>query len=164
MREPQLDLKEFVLPAKRKEAEPSPISAKNVPVIPPIASRQQSDKDKSPKRVRIDENQNQIENIPSSAEERSIAFVSDRDTMTHKSQFEGKDLLEFIQFLKDHPTTKQFVYLVPTKTPIKRGQPFINPYNLEIVDYNKIDKSRGFFTLSVDVCYIFYLFSLSLFF
>jgi hypothetical protein len=58
----------------------------------------------------------------------------------------------FINFLKDHPDTKEFVYLVPNNDLAKYGLAF-NPYNLRIVQFSQINTKspQGFFTMSSDV-------------
>ncbi|KAJ3321819.1 Dynein heavy chain 6, axonemal [Boothiomyces sp. JEL0866] len=55
----------------------------------------------------------------------------------------------FLNYLKQHPQTDEFVYLVPV-TSTQRGQPSYNPYNLQIVDFFQINtkSSEGYYTMS----------------
>ncbi|KAJ3093097.1 Dynein heavy chain 6, axonemal [Quaeritorhiza haematococci] len=60
----------------------------------------------------------------------------------------GRDPFAFIDYLKKHPKTKEFAYMNPMKTSLRRGQPVFNPYRLEIVDYADADKEGGYYTIS----------------
>jgi hypothetical protein len=60
-----------------------------------------------------------------------------------------KTPFDFFEFLKENPTTLEYVYLVPVSTN-QKGQSTYNPYNLKIVGYFDIDTSsnEGYYTLS----------------
>lgn len=60
------------------------------------------------------------------------------------------DTFLFIEYLKKNPTSRDFVYLVSTSNGVKNDL-FKNPYKLEIVEFSKIDKSQGYYTISSDV-------------
>lgn len=58
----------------------------------------------------------------------------------------------FLNYLKLHPTTDEFVYLIPVISTL-RGQPSYNPYNLQIVDFFQVNtkSSEGYYTMSAKV-------------
>jgi hypothetical protein len=69
------------------------------------------------------------------------------------SEDKSKAVFDFIEFLRSNPETTKFVYLRPIPCVVKIGQPFFNPYNLEIVEYADLDtkSSEGYYTLSARV-------------
>ncbi|KAJ3021047.1 UNVERIFIED_CONTAM: Dynein heavy chain 6, axonemal [Siphonaria sp. JEL0065] len=71
----------------------------------------------------------------------------------HSSKASGKfkDIFTFIKHLEKHPKSQEFAYLVPIcDGPIKGEQTVFNPYNLEFSDYSDLDKTRGYYTISLE--------------
>ena len=60
-------------------------------------------------------------------------------------------IAEFISFLAKFPDSKEFAYAVPITSGIVNKK---SPYNLKIVQYKNIDKSQGYYTISVNVIFI----------
>eukprot|EP00842_Homolaphlyctis_polyrhiza_P002755 jgi/Hompol1/3480/HPOL_003262-RA len=75
---------------------------------------------------------------------------TDRDAPQHLSEDDPKSPFSFFKFVEEHPTTKEFVYMIPIKTSVKRGHPSFNPYNLHIVEFSEINTKsvEGFYTAS----------------
>lgn len=63
--------------------------------------------------------------------------------------------MEFLEFVKLHPNTKEFVYMVAVNSSVK-GQTSYNPYDLKIVNFFAIDTKspEGYFTMSAMVVLI----------
>jgi hypothetical protein len=60
----------------------------------------------------------------------------------------SKDPFQFINHLREHPNTKEFRYMRPVKNSSKGD---IDPYSLEIVEYEEVDKVNGYYTISAEV-------------
>ncbi|KAJ3078051.1 Dynein heavy chain 6, axonemal, partial [Rhizoclosmatium hyalinum] len=60
-----------------------------------------------------------------------------------------KTPFDFIKYIETRPSnTKEFAYLVALKPSLQKGSFTFNPYNLEIVPYDDIAKSDGYYTIS----------------
>jgi len=60
---------------------------------------------------------------------------------------------KFIEYIKQHPETNEFIYCNIIKPKIVKGQPSYDPYNLEVVEYSNIDRTNNFYTLSSKVIF-----------
>jgi hypothetical protein len=61
---------------------------------------------------------------------------------------------EFIDYLEENPSVKEFAYGVPKNQGTKIA---FNPYDLKLVEYADVDKRAGYFTISRNVWILSYL-------
>jgi len=118
--------------------------------IPPIISDRSSNNNK---RIKIiDEDQEDNEAILESDELYDKYNNSSNNKIAsyiHPSELEKKNSpFKFIEYIKQHPETNEFIYCNILKPKIAKGQPSYDPYNLEVVEYSYIDRSSHFYTLS----------------
>jgi len=112
------------------------------PHIPPIPSNRN-------KRVKvIEEDQEDIE---------AVMEIDNNNNSRFKFHMQPNELkkknspFKFIEYIKQHPETKEFIYCNIMQPKVAKGQPSYDPYNLEVVEYSNIDKSNHYYTLSAKV-------------
>ncbi|KAI9346257.1 dynein heavy chain and region D6 of dynein motor-domain-containing protein [Obelidium mucronatum] len=89
--------------------------------------------------------------IPTTAAAVAPPLVPLAPIAKHQKAAKFKDIFAFIKHLEKHPKSQEFAYLVPVSDgPIKGEQTVFNPYNLEFADYSDLDKSRGYYTMSLE--------------
>lgn len=123
-------------------------------VVPPIQMREtllqqkrirlsfeEDDADK-PSPMNQDENEAPIDH--------DKLFTSDRDASILPEQT-AQTPFDFIEHLKKAPGSSDFAYMVPVHKEVKFGQSSYNPYKLNIVPFEQINKAKGFYTISREV-------------
>ncbi|KAI8818687.1 dynein heavy chain and region D6 of dynein motor-domain-containing protein [Fimicolochytrium jonesii] len=111
-------------------------------VIPPIAG--DVDREDDSKRLRVS-------GVADDGSDRELVSRQRSGTVAIEDETQkrhAKELFAYIKHLENHPQGKEFQYMNPIKTSVKRGQPTFNPYNLQLVEYADTDKTEGYYTIS----------------
>ncbi|KAJ3207853.1 Dynein heavy chain 6, axonemal [Entophlyctis luteolus] len=97
------------------------------------------------KRVRLPEDDADI--VSKKAFEETSPGIDAHLTVAKNDSIRFNSILHYISFLQRTPNSLEFAYLIP-KSKTKNNDVF-NPYDLEFIEYSRIDKSRGYYTLSL---------------
>jgi len=112
--------------------------------IPPIPSNKNSNK-----RVKIIDEEQEDKEATVEYTDSFNSYNSNISTYMQPSELTKKNSpFKFIEYIKQHPETNEFIYCNIIKPKIAKGQPSYDPYNLEVVEYSNIDRSNYFYTLS----------------
>ena len=115
--------------------------------IPPIPSNKNSNK-----RVKIIDEEQEDKEATVEYTDSFNSYNSNISTYMQPSELTKKNSpFKFIEYIKQHPETNEFIYCNIIKPKIAKGQPSYDPYNLEVVEYSNIDRSNYFYTLSAKV-------------
>ncbi|KAJ3111626.1 Dynein heavy chain 6, axonemal [Phlyctochytrium bullatum] len=90
--------------------------------------------------------------LDTDTEPKNGAFMTGEDDLLNSGFERSKDPFAFIEYLQQRPSSKEFAYMNIVKPTAKQGNLTFNPYNLEIVDFSKVDKRYGYYTISNALC------------